>query len=87
MTVVTSKEFATHQTKYYNLAVNEEEVVIKRGKNMFTVSIANDKKKRERKIAAFKQITDNIYKIIDEEPLPVEFDEILAQRVNFKNVE
>ena len=34
MTVVSSKEFATNQTKYYNLAINEQ-VIIKRGKNMY----------------------------------------------------
>ena len=34
MTVVSSKEFATKPTKYYNLAQNEQ-VVIKRGKNFF----------------------------------------------------
>jgi predicted transcriptional regulator len=74
MTVVSSKEFATNQTKYYNLAVSEE-VFIKRGKNMFIVSIADDKKRREREVAAFKRITENIYKIIDEEPLPADLFE------------
>jgi len=34
MTVVSSKEFATRPTRYYNLAQNEQ-VVIKRGKNMY----------------------------------------------------
>jgi len=34
MTVVSSKEFATRPTRYYNLAINEK-VAIKRGKNMF----------------------------------------------------
>jgi hypothetical protein len=34
MTVVSSKEFATNQPKYYNLAVNED-VVIRRGGKMF----------------------------------------------------
>ena len=34
MTVVSSKEFASRPTKYYNLAQNEQ-VVIKRGKNEF----------------------------------------------------
>ena len=34
MTVVSSKEFATRPTRYYNLAVNEK-VAIKRGKNLF----------------------------------------------------
>ena len=36
MTVVSSKEFATYQKKFYNLALNER-VIIKRGKNMFTL--------------------------------------------------
>jgi len=44
MTVVSSKEFTTHQKKYYNKAVSEN-VFIKRGKNMFIVSIANNAKK------------------------------------------
>jgi len=34
MTVISSKEFATNQTKYYNLAQNEQ-VGIKRGKFVF----------------------------------------------------
>jgi len=34
MTVVSSKEFATNQPKYYNLAINED-VIIKRGSKMF----------------------------------------------------
>ena len=40
MTVVSSREFATNQTKYYNLAVNEE-VLIKRGNNMFHLVYRN----------------------------------------------
>ena len=40
MTVVSSREFATNQTKYYNLAVNEE-VIIKRGNNMFHLVYRN----------------------------------------------
>ena len=40
MTVVSSKEFATKPTKYYNLAQNEQ-VVIKRGKNMFHLMCTN----------------------------------------------
>ena len=39
MTVVNSKEFATNQKKYYDLAVNED-VVIKRGKNIFHLMCA-----------------------------------------------
>jgi len=40
MTVVSSKEFSTNQKKYYDLAVNEQ-VVIKRGKNMFHLICTN----------------------------------------------
>ena len=45
MTVVSSKEFATQQDKYYELALNEQ-VYIKKGDNMFIVTVANDKKKK-----------------------------------------
>jgi hypothetical protein len=34
MTVVSSKEFSTNQKKYFDLAIDED-VVIKRGSNMF----------------------------------------------------
>jgi len=40
MTVVSSKEFATKPTKYYNLAVNEK-VAIKRGEKMFHLICTN----------------------------------------------
>ena len=40
MTVVSSKEFATNQKKYYNLAVSGD-IFIKRGKNMFQLTCTN----------------------------------------------
>jgi len=40
MTIVSSKEFATRPAKYYHLALNEQ-VVIKRGKNMFHLTCVN----------------------------------------------
>jgi len=40
MTVVNSKEFATHQKKFYGMALNER-VFIKRGKNMFYLTCAS----------------------------------------------
>ena len=43
MTVVSSKEFVSNQTKYYNMAAIEE-VFIKRGKNMFIVTRVNEQK-------------------------------------------
>ena len=45
MTVVSSKEFAINQKKYFDLALNEQ-VYIKKGDNMFIVTVANDKKKK-----------------------------------------
>ena len=40
MTLVSSKEFATKPAKYFNLAINEQ-VVIRRGKNMFHLVCTN----------------------------------------------
>jgi len=40
MTVVSSKEFAINQDKYFDLALNED-VCIKRGRNMFVVTRSN----------------------------------------------
>ena len=41
MTVISSKEFATNQKKYYDLAVKQD-LLIKRGKNQFRVSNAKE---------------------------------------------
>ena len=41
MTLISSREFVTNQKKYFDLAVNEQ-VFVKRGKNMFTVTRANE---------------------------------------------
>ena len=40
MTVISSKEFLTNQKKYFELAL-EREILIKRGKNKFVFSNAN----------------------------------------------
>jgi hypothetical protein len=47
MTVVSSKEFATNQEKYFDLAVKEE-VRIKRGKNIFHLISVPVEKPKER---------------------------------------
>ena len=44
MTVVSGNEFVADQEKYFNLALSEQ-VYIQRGENMFTIGIANDRKK------------------------------------------
>ena len=38
-------------------------------------------------IKALRQITNDLRKINDTEPLPVEFDELLSQRVHFKDID
>jgi hypothetical protein len=37
-----------------------------------------------KKVMTFRQITNNLHKINATEPLPLDFDEILSQRINFK---
>jgi hypothetical protein len=39
-----------------------------------------------KQLKAFRQITDNLRKINDAEPLPAEFDEILSQRIHFSDM-
>ena len=40
MTVLSTKEFNTHQKRYFDLA-KKEDICIKRGKNMFIVTMIN----------------------------------------------
>jgi len=41
MTVVSSKQFATNQKKFYNLALNED-IAIKRGRKIFYLTYSNN---------------------------------------------
>jgi len=47
MTVVSTKEFATNQEKYFDLAIDEE-IFVKRGDMMFLVSRVYDNKPKKR---------------------------------------
>ena len=40
----------------------------------------------EDKLEKFKQITENLRKLNDREPLSIEFDKVVSQRVNFKDI-
>ena len=40
-----------------------------------------------KQMAAFMQITNNLHNINDKEPLSAEFDNILLQRIRFKDLE
>ena len=48
MTVVSSKEFAANQERYYDLAMNEQ-VFVQKDNIMFILTRANDKKKKHKK--------------------------------------
>jgi hypothetical protein len=56
--------------KVFNLSVLQDDVL--------STDIA-------KKVLAFRQITTNLRKIEEEDPLPSEFDEILSHRLNFKH--
>jgi hypothetical protein len=65
MTVVSSKEFATNQEKYFDLAVKEE-VRIKRGKNIFHLISATVEKPKER---VYYEPDEDFYRSISMEEL------------------
>ena len=47
MTVISSKEFAINQQKYFDLAKDKEVYInVRNGENMFMVSIANNREKK-----------------------------------------
>ena len=58
MTIVSSKEFATNQQKYFDLAIDNKEVYIKNGKNMFMVCYAN----RQKEPAMIFEPDDDFYR-------------------------
>ena len=62
MTVVSTREFNTHQEKYFDLAINEQ-VYIKRGSNMFMVSRANEPE------IAYKEPDDDLRRAITKDEL------------------
>ena len=43
MTIVSSREFSSNQERYFDLALNED-IAIKRGKNMFHLIYASEEK-------------------------------------------
>jgi len=77
MTVVSSKEFANQPTKYYNMAVNEQ-VAIKRGKNMFHLVFRPFEKTKERVF----EPDDDFYRSISAD----EFKERARKVINCRNM-
>jgi predicted DNA-binding antitoxin AbrB/MazE fold protein len=41
---------------------------------------------KQKKLATFRKLTDEVTKLNEIDPLPPEFDEILSQRLNFREV-
>ncbi|MCL1813680.1 MAG: DUF104 domain-containing protein [Treponema sp.] len=41
---------------------------------------------KQKKLAAFKQLNNEIAEINKTDPLPAEFDQILSQRLNFRDI-
>jgi len=41
---------------------------------------------KQKKLTMFKELTDEVTKLNKTDPLPPEFDEILSQRLNFREV-
>jgi hypothetical protein len=54
---------------------------------MFQISIQEEKTPPDdlsKKLAELRKITNNLHQLNTTEPLPPEFDEILSQRIHFK---
>jgi predicted DNA-binding antitoxin AbrB/MazE fold protein len=49
-------------------------------------TINQSSSERQKKLAAFRQLTNEIKELSKTDPLPQEFDEILSQRVRFREI-
>ena len=67
MTVVSSKEFATNQNKYFDMAMNER-VFVQRGGNMFHLNYTNDYN-TPRKERVYYEPDEDFYKSITKDEL------------------
>jgi hypothetical protein len=52
MTVVSSKDFAINQEKFFDLALDEQ-IVVKRGDNMFHITCSNNDEGKKPNLARF----------------------------------
>ena len=80
MTVISSKEFATKPARYYNLAQNEQ-VVIKRGKNRFHLTCDNTNTKER----VYYEPDDDFYRSISMNELRKRVKEDIHQWYKGKN--
>ena len=81
MTIISSKEFAANQQKYFDLA-RDKEVYVRNGENMFMVSIANQQGNKNDYF--HKAITiEDILKNSTDYANASEYDEILEPDEDF----
>jgi len=68
--------------------IPEKPCNIERGSKVaLTVKTINsDFSEKEKKLAAFRKLTQEIKELNKTDPLPPEFDEILSQRVKFREI-
>jgi hypothetical protein len=71
---------------YFGNLIHSGNVVYLRMINLTIDKEDNPNPEIARKLAQLAYINDNLEKLNDTEPLPSEFDEILAQRINFARV-
>jgi len=61
--------------------------IIRGSKVTLTVETAiNSISEKQKKLAAFRKLTDEIIESNKTDPLPPEFDEIMSQRLNFRGI-
>jgi predicted transcriptional regulator len=76
MTIINSKEFATNQKKYFDMAINED-VLIKRGKNKFHLATITDNIQSKERVyyepdedfynsITMDELREGVFKFIDE---------------------
>ena len=51
-----------------------------------TIESLNNIPEKQKKLAAFRQLTKEVYETNKTDPLPPEFDAILSQRVRFREI-
>ena len=92
MTVISSNEFAANQQKYFNLAIDQE-IYVKNGDNMFTVSVATQPKKQDdyfRKVITVEDIlegsTEELYADASEYEEILEPDEDFYSAISMEEV-
>jgi predicted DNA-binding antitoxin AbrB/MazE fold protein len=61
--------------------------IIRGSKVTLTISsVINSISEKQKKLAAFRKLTNEVNELNKTDPLPPEFDEILSQKLNFREI-